>query len=202
MKKKKIVKKIIGIIIIILIAFVYAHIDKNNNLYDKDIDNSQYIATGAVTSGEIQQQFVCREDTLDGIRAKCQVLGDVQNVEVEYKLIESQTGKEVAQGRISAVDVESSKFYYFKFDTIENCKNKTFTIKFKNINASENTGVGFFIQPKTENKTELEISGNKTEGTLIAKAVTKRFDFETFGVLIIFIIYIIVFMRFLYKLFE
>lgn len=63
-------------------------------------------------------------------------------------------------------------------------------------------GVGFFYQPVTEKNTELIISDNHTEGTLILKTITNRFDFETFAVLLIFVLYIVVFMKFLYRLFK
>ena len=53
-----------------------------------------------------------------------------------------------------------------------------------------------------ETDTELKISEQIQEGTLILKTVTKRFDIETFVILLIFVLYIIVFLKFLYKLFK
>ena len=61
-------------------------------------------------------------------------------------------------------------------------------------------GVGFSYEPKTEKGTELLINGNN--GTLIAKTVTNRFDMETFCVVLLFVLYIVFFVKFLYRLFK
>ena len=53
------VKSLIIIVLILAAAFLYAHIGKNNLVYDKNVDNSQYIPTGAVA--EIEQTFVSQE---------------------------------------------------------------------------------------------------------------------------------------------
>ena len=63
-------------------------------------------------------------------------------------------------------------------------------------------GVGFSYEPKQEKDTALSINGKNTDGTLIAKTVTNRFDIETFCVLVLFILYIVGFFKFLYKLFK
>ena len=70
------------------------------------------------------------------------------------------------------------------------------------MNADENRGIGIFFQPLTQKGTELTISENRTEGTLILKTITDRFDFETFAVLLVFVVYTVVFMKFLYRLFK
>lgn len=195
-------KKIVSIIIILILAFLYAHIAKANNIYDKKVDNSEYLSTGVVCEGVIEQKFVCVEDTLDGVKAKVQVIGDVQDVKIKYGLIDNQSGKCIAEGMIEAKDIKPSKFYTFSFDTLSGTRKKEYTFFFENLNAEENRGIGIFFQPTAQKGTELIISGNRTEGTLILKTITDRFDVETFVILLIFVVYIVVFMRFLYKLFK
>ena len=46
MKKK--IQIIIAGIIIVAGSFLYAHIAKNNYIYDRDVDTSEYITTGSV----------------------------------------------------------------------------------------------------------------------------------------------------------
>ncbi len=195
-------KNVIGIIIVLILAFVYAHIAKPNNIYDKKVDNSEYLSTGVVCEGVIEQRFICAEDTLDGVKAKVQVIGDVRDVRVKYRLIDNQLGQSVAEGEVSAAEIKPSKFFEFSFDTINDARGKEYTIVFENKNADENRGIGIFFQPMTQNGTELTISGNRTEGTLILKTITDRFDFETFAVLLVFVVYTVVFMKFLYRLFR
>ena len=185
-------KNIIGVIIALILAFAYAHIAKPNNIYDKKVDNSEYLSTGVVCEGAIEQKFVCVEDSLDGVKAKVQVIGDVRDVQVKYSLIDNQLGESVAMGEVSAAEIKPSKFFEFTFDTVNNTRGKEYTIIFENKNADENRGIGIFFQPRTQKGTELTISDNRTEGTLILKTITDRFDFETFAVLLVFVIYTVV----------
>lgn len=199
MKKIKI---IIGILLIIIVSFFYAHISKTNMIYDKNVDNSEYLSTGAVVDGDIRQEFVCTENYLDGIQVRTQVFGDVSGLQIEYSLLDGENREILATGVIDSSEIESSRFFEFQFDRIENTKDKSYIFVIKNVGAKENQGIGFCFQPRTEKDTLLMISDNQTEGTLILKTVTNRFDIETFFVFLIFIIYIIVFMRFLYRLFN
>lgn len=194
------VKRAIWAVIIIGAAFLYAHIGKNHLVYDKNVDNSQYLPTGA--AAKIEQTFVSREDTLDGFRTKCQVIGDVRGLKVAYSLIDMENGAVKAKGTANGEEISNSKFYYFKFDTIKNTKGKTYKLVFENESLEETKGVGFFFQPQTEKGTGLTIKGINTTGTLIVKAVTQRFDVETFVVLLAFILYVVLFIKFLYKLFK
>lgn len=193
-------KSLIIIILILAATFLYAHIGKNNLVYDKNVDNSQYISTGAVS--KIEQTFVCREKTLDGFRAKCQVIGDVKGMKVKYSLIDMKDGKEIAQGTADAEKIKNGRFYYFRFDKVENCEGNTYKVIFENEGSDESRGIGFSIQPDTEEGTDLIIKGVDTTGTMIVKAVTQRFDLETFVVMLVFILYIAAFIKFLYKLFK
>ncbi|MGC4019345.1 MAG: hypothetical protein QM793_09075 [Muricomes sp.] len=194
------VKSVIIVILIIVAAFFYAHIGKNNLVYDKDVDNSQYIATGPVN--RVEQTFVSKEETLDGFRSKCQVAGNVEGMKVQYSLVNVKSGKTEAEGIADAAEIKNSKFYFFGFDTVSNCKGNAYKIVLVNEKATEKDGIGFFFQPKTEQGTSLKVEDNSTTGTMIVKAVTDRFDIETFIVLLVFVLYVVLFIKFLYKLFK
>lgn len=197
------VKIVVGVIIIIIAAFAYAHIGKVNLVYNKSVDNSEYIGTG-VFEGTVEESFVCVEDTLDGITAKCQLQGDAAGTGIKMTLIDEELDKKVAEAELTAEEIDNSKFNEFTFNTLQNCRGKTFRVVFKNINESikDTKGIGLLYQPETENNTQLSINGEKIEGTLIIKTVTDRFDLETFCVFLLFVLYIVFFIKFLYKLFR
>ena len=87
------IKKLIGIVIILVFAFGYAHIAKMNIIYDKNVDNSEYLEMGDLNGKKVEQRFVCKEDTLDGVYAKCQILGDVLDTKVHYTITDEQEEK-------------------------------------------------------------------------------------------------------------
>ena len=73
---KKRMKSILGIILLIVFAFFYAHIAKVHNIYNKDIDPSAYSNTGVLTQLGVQQEFVCKEKYLDqsGLKVRFLIL--------------------------------------------------------------------------------------------------------------------------------
>ena len=67
------VKKLAAVIVLILLAFVYGHVHKTHAIYDRMIENDQYVMMD-VSQDQISQKFVCEEEILDGIQVKCQNL--------------------------------------------------------------------------------------------------------------------------------
>ena len=201
MKKK--IKVVIGIVLIVAFAFCYAHIAKLNNIYDRQVVSSKYIGTGVIRDS-LEQKFVSKEDTLDGISLKCQFQGDATGTSLKIELVDCNTNETVAISTVSAKDMKTGKFNVFRFDTVEDCKGKTYkvVVSEKNADFEASKGIGLLYQPDTEKSTALSINGNETRGTLIMKTVTNRFDIETFCVVLIFALYIYIFVKFLYKLFK
>lgn len=196
------IKWVIGICLILVLAFVYAHIAKANMIYDKSIDSSEYQNTGVV-EGIIEQSFVCTEDSLDGISVKCQLNGDTTGISVKMELYDNETNALVAESEVDAEKIKNGKFNEFSFNTVENTNGKSYTVTFQNMNADvvSGRGVSFSFQNNTEDGTKLVINENETQGTLILKSITDRFDVETYVVLLLMIAYIAGFLVFLNKLF-
>lgn len=197
------VKYMAAVMVGVALAFFYAHISKANLVYDKTVDSSEYVSTGVV-EGEIQQEFVCVEDTLDGILVKTLLIGDTQNAATGLTVIEKDSGQIVAEAELKAEDIKSGKFNLISFPTIEGCLNKTYILCLENVgeNVADGSGVSFSYQNEIEENTRLTINDNETQGTLIVKTITDRFDLETFVVLIIMIAYMIGFFAFLSRLFA
>lgn len=200
MKKK--IGLIVAIFIILLGAFVYAHIAKTHCIYDRDINTSEYKDTAVYVNGEFSQQFKSMEDHLDGVSVKCRVIGEAKNIEISYALMEIDTGLQVAEGKTTGAQIKNSKFHEFSFDTVEGCKDKEYEFIIIEKGEDEENSVNFCYMSNREKDTSLTFNGEEVDGTMALKTVTNRFDMETFCVLLIFIIYIWVFMKFLYKLFK
>lgn len=90
------------------------------------MDTSEYITTGSFLNETVQERFKSNEDTLDGVRVKCRITGTPSDTVIKYSLTDAETQKVVANGETKATDLESGKFYNFKFDTVK-------TVKIKNI---------------------------------------------------------------------
>lgn len=201
---KKYIKTGIGILIIVILAFLYAHIDKNSYLYDRNADTSTFISTGTLLEGEtISQGFVSEEEILSGINMKCSVLGDASDVEVQYSLRDIETGKAVASGSVKAGEINNNKFNQFWMEPIDSAKGKEYLLEITETGADAANGVSFYVVPQKEEGAQvLNIKNNETEGSLAVRYVSHRFDMETFVVLLGFAAFIVIFMKLLYKLFK
>lgn len=197
--KKKVIRVLESIVVIALV-FLYAHIAKPHAIYDKTIDPSAY---GTVTESKnaiLEQEFEVNEDTLDGIRVKGAESGDISKVSLNYTLEEVDTNEVVAEGEINAKKALKSRFYELP-DTIENCNGKQYRLSLTQ-NAEDNeSAVQFSFEKQEESNTAFYVDGENRRNDDF-KTLTDRFDLETFFVVMIFVIYIVAFMKLLYRLFK
>ena len=150
----------------------------------------------------MRQQFRVQEPTLDGFRIKGVENGDISKVDIIYSLNEVDTGRVVAKGQVNAKEALSARFYELSFNTIKECKGKDFVLSLSQISEDSQSSVNFSFEKGIERNTKLTMNREEIDGTLIVKTITKRFDLETFFVLMLFAVYIIFFIRLLYKLFK
>ena len=159
MKKK--IQIIIAGIIIVAGSFLYAHIAKNNYIYDRDVDTSEYITTGSFLNETVQEQFKSNEDTLDGVRVKCRITGTPSDTVIKYSLTDAETQKVVASGETNATELENGKFYNFKFDTVKNCKDKEYIFAIGTEGEIPDNAVLFCFERNTEQGTKFWINDER-----------------------------------------
>lgn len=189
------IKKMAAVIILILIAFIYGHIHKTHAIYDRTVENDQYIMLDGSQS-QITQEFICEEDSLDGIQVKCQNLQEDPEAEIRVYLQDCENGGIVAKSVKKAGEIKTGKFNEFSFDTVSRCRGKAYKV------VSEKDFLALYAEKTSEEGTNLKINSEESEGTLILKTVTYRFDIETFCVFMLLVSYICVFFQFLNWLFS
>ena len=189
------IKKMAAVIILILIAFIYGHIHKTHAIYDRTVENDQYIMLDGSQS-QITQEFICEEDSLDGIQVKCQNLQEDPEAEIRVYLQDCENGGIVAKSVKKAGEIKTGKFNEFSFDTVTRCRGKAYKVVF------EKDFLALYAEKTSEEGTNLKINSEESEGTLILKTVTYRFDIETFCVFLLLVLYICVFFQFLNWLFS
>lgn len=189
------IKKMAAVIILILIAFIYGHIHKTHAIYDRTVENDQYIMLDGSQS-QITQEFICEEDSLDGIQVKCQNLQEDPEAEIRVYLQDCENGGIVAKSVKKAGEIKTGKFNEFSFDTVSRCRGKAYKVVF------EKDFLALYAEKTSEEGTNLKINSEESEGTLILKTVTYRFDIEIFCVFMLLVSYICVFFQFLNWLFS
>lgn len=199
---KKSIRLLIIAFLILAFTFLYAHIAKNIYLYDRNTEAENYIGTGILLDGEtITQTFVSKEDVIDGINLKASVAGNPADIKLVYKITDNASGASV-KGTISGEKIKNNKFNELDIKSIKNAKGKSYTLLLKGEGADNSKGFSFYIDPAGNGGEKLTVKGNDTKGSLVVRTVTHRFDLETFVVLLGFILFVIVFIKVLYKLFK
>ena len=191
--KSKIRVIVIGLIILCL-AGVYAIIDKAVSIYDTSCDTSAFQSITLEQGKKLEQSFVCKENHMDGILDKSQVV-------MAYKIIEKDSKEVVAQGKTDLKKVRNGKFFKIKFDRIDATKDKKYMLEMS-VQECPTGSIRVFYTPGSNENATLIYASQTIEGVGVIRSLTHRFDLETFIVTLCFAAYIILFMRWLYKLFE
>ena len=174
------------ILVIAVLCFVYAHIDKMHPVFDEDVDPAYYGGTIVGSTEEFQQTFVSSEEHIDGVALKFGVTGEkLQEVNLVYS-IESEDGKILGTGKLEGSKFKNQKYNALEVDRIENVKGQTLVFKCH----LENTD------------TENGISISKEGENLVMKYYMSRFDLETFVIACALCAYVVLFMKILFKMFK
>lgn len=191
------------ILVIVLIAFtgVYAIVDKNNEIYNRTVDTSKYVALGLEQGESVSQTFVSKEDKLDSINIKLSVSGQANEKRISYVLKDAK-GASVASGSISIDKIKAGKFLNLKFDQLEGCKGKQYTFEMTVDQCEKDAQVMVYAVPGASKDAPLEVKGEKADGVMVLRTVTHRFDVETFVVTAMFLLYVVIFIRWLGKIFK
>ena len=195
---KKISILIIGALTIIVGLF-YANIDKKTYIYDRNNEENN-VAIGTVEE-EISQEFSVKEDTINALAIKGQYIGDVTNKELELQLVDEDNNV-LLEKTIKESELANNKFTELPFDVIKDTANKKLTLVLRSIDFDKNNGISFVKNSASTPEMKLNINDEDTDGTLVFKTITHRFDVETFVIFVLFILYIFVFIRVLYRLFK
>lgn len=199
MKKK--LSWIILAVILIVFTGLYAVVDKNHAIYDRTVDTGNYVSLGLEQGEMVSQSFTAKEDKLDGINIKMSISGQTEGIKISY-VLKDEDGKTEASGSASLDKIKAGKFFSLKFDELTGCKGKTYTFELTAEQCEKDAQVIVYAVRGADKEAPLEVKGEKGEGVLVLRTVTHRFDIETFVVTAIFIIYVILFVRWLGRVFK
>ena len=201
---KKSVKYIIAAAVIVVIAFLYAHVGKKVPIYDKTVDSSLYGNMGELTADlTVQQEFTCSRPVLDGISIMCATYGNNLTSTYQYRLLDAESGQEVRSGLLDAAQVKNGKYYTIEFDEIRDCRDQKFIFTLVSVNAEPGNALTVYNVPKGSEDAELRLNADEfPDNTLALRTVSDMFDVETFISVMFCLAYLYVFIIVLYKFFS
>lgn len=199
--KKKIISSLM-LIVVIVSAYFYSHIDKNSYIYDRNADTNTFYGTGILKEGnQIKQTFIAEEDTIDGINIKVTTAGNVENVVLHYVLLDESL-QEVCKATVPGNELENNKFNKLQVSGINGAKGKEYTLVISEEHSDEQNGIGFYVAPDNQQEQMLTVNEDNVDGVLVARVISHGFDLETFIVVLGMIAFVVTFMKVLYKFFR
>lgn len=201
MKSK--IKFLILALVIVGLSVAYSFVDKTVSIYDTKVDTSDFQSISMEIGKELSQTFICTENNLDGISLKISAdnVSDNTQVLIGYSLIDNDSKEIVSEGRVTLEELQSGSFFKIRFDRISECAEKEYVLTMSLLECPSGN-IRLFYTPGNAGSMELDYDGEHIGGVEVMRTLTHRFDVETFVVTICFAVYIILFMRWLYKLFE
>lgn len=200
MRKK--VKIVLASIFIIIFAVLYSFVNKATPIYNTDWDTGEYESVELFNGDSITQSFVCEKSHLNGLSLKITSIGVTDQLLLHYQLREEETGSVLADGKTDLNSLSSGKFFEIDFERIDNCKGKTLLFDLSISDGGEGSGICVYTTDLIKNSTSFEKNGSILNSTLVLRMLTYQFDLETFFVVICFALYIVFFMKWMYKLFK
>ena len=102
---------IIVLIVCMIFAYLYAHVDKKEYFYNRTVDVGKYANTGVICEKKLTQDVYSTEKSLDGIQVKTQNVGDCTNIKIKITI--EYSGTAIQKMAVSFFSVTSSQFVNF-----------------------------------------------------------------------------------------
>ena len=204
---KKVIRNSILIIIIIGIAVAYSFGIWGKGIYVQTASSGDNRLTNElIGNSELSQTFLCPYNGLNGIKVKMLRVGPETVDGYSWHVSDSQ-GEIIAGGEIGQTQLEEKAFTKKKFLTFEipqqkDSKGKEYTFYINGTGVSKEGCLQAYVANGNQYAKEFGIDGENTEGSLVLKMNTMRFNTETFLVFLGLVVYVVVFFKFMYKLFK
>lgn len=209
----KMVKRIALVALAVLLAALYSYGIWPRAIYNTDIGANSYENTGALSAGEVlTQKFTCTDTGMCGLKLKLTKQESQTIGNYEWKLENVKTGEEIANGVIDEASTENREFVSssaqkrgnieLKFDRQEDSKGQEYILTIQSSDVAEGQTMAVYMTEKGKNETEMTLAGESVDRASVIKVEYKRFNVENFIVFLGIVVYLVLFVKFMYKLFR
>ena len=197
---KKIVKTIIMILLMVAVGAVHAYGQWKQPVYDTTVDAAEYQNVGEISgTAKIEQEFTAEYNGMNGLFVRTSTWGRVNDSKMTYELVNIKDDSVIAEGVLKVSEVTDNDYKEITFPEVKESKGEEyrFTIAADGINNGE--GISIFTTKKAESAEVLKVSGKEQDQALVMKVQAKEFNWEDFIVLIGLQLYVVGFVKLLYR---
>lgn len=206
-------KKIIFVVLAVVVAAIYSYGVWPRAIYNTDIGANSYENTGKLNAGVVlTQTFVSTDHGLCGFSIKLTKLDNQVIGTYNWSVTEADSGKKVGTGVIDESSTENKEFVSssaqkrgnikVSFPIQEESEGKEYILTIQGENVQEDETMAVYMTEKGKSESTMKLNGENLEKASVIKLNYKRFNVETFIVFLAIVVYLVVFIKFMYKLFR
>lgn len=207
------IKRMLLVIIVFVLASLYSYGIWPRAIYDTDIGSGSYEQTELLVDNSVaEQRFQCTDNGLCGIRIKLCKMGNQTTGEYSWKVIEQKNGEIVGQGKIKEVidqtktfensSPQKREFIQLNFPKQKNSNGQEYVLRIEGKDVSQEECLTLYITEKGGTGSSLVVNGTKVDKACVIRLQYERFNIETFIVFLAIVCYLVLFVKFMYKLFR
>nr|WP_317377706.1 hypothetical protein [uncultured Faecalimonas sp.] len=197
---KKTIKTIIVILLMAAVGAVHAYGQWKQPVYDTTVDAAEYQNVGEI-SGEskIEQEFTAEYDGVNALLIRTSTWGRVNDSEMKYTLTKVSDDSVVTEGVFKVSEVTDNEYKEIYFPEIEESKGERYRFRIEADGIKTGEGISIFTTKKAKSAEMLTVNGAEQEQALVMKIQAKEFNWEDFIVLIGLQLYVVGFVKLLYR---
>ena len=155
---------------------------------------------------------MCTDPGLCGFSIKLTKLDNQVIGTYNWSVTEATSGKEIGSGVIDESSTENKEFVSSSaqkrgnikvtFPIQEESEGKEYILTIQGENVQEDETMAVYMTEKGKSESTMKLDGENLEKASVIKLNYKRFNVETFIVFLAIVVYLVVFIKFMYKLFR
>lgn len=209
----KTVKRVVFLIVVVLAAALYSYGVWPRAIYNTDIGAGSYENTGTLTAERtFEQRFTCSDTGFCNITVKLMKQGSQEMGTYEWILTEVQSGEEVGRGIIDEASTENKEFVSsnvqkrgnitLSFPAQKDSAGREYLLTIQGPEEETEGLMAVYVTEKGKSESTLLLNGEDQGTTSVIKLGYHRFNVETFIVFLALVGYVVLFVKFMYKLFR
>jgi len=199
--KMKTYKKIIILLVIAALSYLYATQSWPEAIYDVNYDTSSTLPI-MVNDNAASQDFSCPRNGLTGLRVRFATMSRASYGSYTWSVQDIASGAEVASGSIDPSAFSRSGDYKITFNEISDSAGHTYRFTAKANGVAEDQSLSLYVSNPIRNAGQVLYNGEAKTGCIMLKQTIHYFNVETFIVCIGLLLYLVVFIQYMNRLFH
>lgn len=136
---------------------------------------------------------------MNGLLIRTSTWGRSNDKQLTYELVNVKDDSVVAEGKLKISEFVDNDYKEISFPEVKNSKENQYRLTIRGDGVDTGEGISIFTTKKENSAKSLKINGTEQNQALVLKVLAKEFNIKDFIVLIGLLLYVVGFVKLLYK---